>query len=421
MAKIEHISSEEILDSRGVPTVKTTVYLVGGARGTASVPSGVSTGSGEAVELRDGDPNRYEGKGVLKAVNYAQGLLFQAIKEFDSSQQEKIDRAMRFLDGTSNKSKIGANAILSVSLAVAAASAASNKIPIYKYIRQLINIDFGTSFVIPKPMINLIEGGKHAGNGLDFQEFLVVPRGVEYIGEGYAKVLKLIDSLKNIMKQKKFEEKFGLEGGFAPNFTNNEAAIDLLKKAINNVELSDKDFGLGIDIAAESICKNGEYKIRDVQSPLSREGFINFLGKLARKHKLLSFEDPLGENDWEGWQQITKSLSPDTLIIGDDATATNQDRLSTAISNEALTGVVVKPNQIGTLTETLAFAQRAKMAGIIVVFSHRAGETEDTFIADMATALNADYIKIGSPLQKERCVKYSRLMQIEKELWKEKP
>ena len=420
MAKIEHISSEEILDSRGVPTLKTTVYLAGGASGVASVPSGISTSSSEAMELRDGDPNRYRGMGVLKAVNNAQGLLFQAIKDIDSFRQEKIDLAMRFLDGTPNKSKMGANAILSVSLAIVAASAADRKMPIYKYIRELIVVDLGKDYLIPKPMINLIEGGKHAVSGIDFQEFLVVPKGVKYVAEGYAKTLRLMDSLKGVIKQKKLGGKFGLEGGFAPNLMGNELVISLLEDAREKIEFTDKDFDLGLDIAATSLYKNGEYQIHDVRAPLNSEGLINFLRQLSKKHKLISLEDPLHENDWDGWIQLTKSLSPRVLIIGDDLTATNHKLLSAAIEKGAVTGVVVKPDQIGTVTEALSFALRAREVGVKTVFSHRGGETEDTSIADLATALNADYIKIGSPLQKERFAKYARLMRIEKELWEER-
>jgi enolase len=269
-------------------------------------------------------------------------------------------------------------------------------------------------------MINLIEGGKHTVSGVDFQEFLVVPKGVKYVAEGYAKTLRLIDSLKGVIKQKKLGGKFGLEGGFAPNSMGNESAISLLEDAREKIEFTDKDFDLGLDIAATSLYKNGEYQIHDVRAPLNREGVINFLRQLSKKHKLISLEDPLHENDRDGWSQLTKRLSPRVLIIGDDLTATNHNRLSVAIEKGAVTGVVVKPDQIGTVTEALSFALRAREAGVKTVFSHRGGETEDTSIADLATALNADYIKIGSPLQKERFAKYARLMRIEKELWEER-
>jgi enolase len=418
MAKIEHISSEEIFDSRGIPTIKTTVYLEDKAKGTTSIPSGISTGTNEAVELRDGDKNRYGGMGVLKAVNNAQGILFQAIKEIDSQQQEKIDRAMRFLDGTSNKSKIGANAILSVSQAVAAASAASNKIPLYKYIRELLGVDLGNDFKIPKPMVNLIEGGKHATNGLTFQEFLATPKKVKYFGEGYAKTLKLIEAVGKTIKKKKLDASLGVEGGFGPNLIDNEEAIDLIRGAMISIEFSDEDFDIGLDVAATSFFEDGFFLVSKLKPRLSRELFTEYLQKMVGEFNITSIEDPLNENDWDGWSQITKILSPKTLVIGDDITTTNNDRLTVAIERGAITGVVVKPNQIGTLTETLSFALRAKESGIKTVVSHRGGGTEDSFISDLAIALNADYIKIGSPLQKERFAKYDRLIQIEKEIWK---
>ncbi|HEX7456133.1 MAG TPA: enolase C-terminal domain-like protein [Candidatus Nanoarchaeia archaeon] len=420
MGKIARITSEEILDSSGVPTLKTTVYLDDNTQGTASIPSGTSIGTNEAVELRDGDPNRYNGRGVLQAINNVQGIIFQAIKGMDPTEQEKIDNTMLLADRTGNKSKLGANAILSVSLAVAVAAATSQKIPLFKHIRMISGKNLEEGSQLPQPVVNLIEGGRHVESGLEFQEFLAIPKGSRFIEQGYAKTLKLIESLKALVKQKKLGEQLGVEGGFAVDLPTNEAAINLIKEAMANLELTGADFNLGLDVAAMSIYKNGEYRFRDVEKSLNDTGFINYLQKMAKKHQLYYLEDPLSESDWSGWRELTRSLSPSVHVIGDDLTATNQNRLTQALENEAITGVVVKPNQIGTLTETLAFTSRAQVAGIKVVVSHRSGETEDSFIVDLAVAVNADLIKIGSPLQKVRFAKYNRLLEIEKELWRHK-
>ena len=418
MIPISKITTEEILDSRGIPTLKTTVFLDDGSEGSASVPTGVSTGSNEALELRDGDPNRYSGQGVLKAVENVQGLLFQAVKNIDPTNQEKIDENMLLLDRTQNKSRFGANAILSISLAVAVAVSASQKIPLYEYLRQKISIDHGRNFQMPLLMANIFEGGKHAGWFLDFQEFLLVPKGFRFFGESYANVNKLISSLKSLIKQKKLGLRFGMEGGFAVRLKTNEEAIALIKEAMKNIELYEAGFGIGLDIAANSIYGENGYRLKDVDRPLDTKAYIEFLAKLNRKHKLFSLEDPLIEDDWVGWSNLSQKISGRTLVIGDDLTTTNKNRLDKALSEEALSGVVVKPNQIGTLTETLSFIAHAKKAGLKVVVSHRGGETMDTFISDLAVAVGADFIKIGSPLQKERMAKYNRLLEIERELAK---
>ena len=418
MPFISKIISEEIVDSNSKPTLKTAVYLDDGAQGTSSVPSGASIGSLEALELRDQDPNRYNGMGVLNAVNNAQGIIFQAIKDINVYEQDKIDRTIIMLDGTFNKSKLGANAILSVSLAAAVAASLSKKLPLFKYLRQISKFGPNEEFVIPRQMINLIEGGKHVKEGLDFQEFLVVPKGTRFVEESYAKILKLIESLKSIVGKKTTDINLGMEGGFTVNLTTNEEALKLIRDAMENVEFSANDFDLALDIAAMSVYQNGEYRVRDFDRALNSMGFIEFLANLAKKYNLYSIEDPLSENDWIGWKEINKKLSPATLVVGDDITVTNQNRLTQALETEAMSAVIIKPNQIGTLSETLEFAYRAHEAGLKLIVSHRSGETEDTFISDLAVAINAELIKIGSPLKKERYAKYNRLIEIEKELWR---
>ena len=319
-----------------------------------------------------------------------------------------------------DKSRLGGNAILSVSLAVAKAAASSLKLPLFKYVRRLGKVG-SEDFQIPLLMINLIEGGKHVKAGLDFQEFLVIPKGEKSIEVGQAKIYKLIESLQILIEKEKIGSGLGMEGGFSVKLSKNEEAINLLKEAMDHSEFTDEDFAVGLDIAAMSIYENGKYHLSDIQKPLDPGDFIDYLEKISKKYALYSLEDPLNENDWNGWKKLKSKLSLNTLVIGDDLTTTNQNRLTQALDVEAVSGVIVKPNQIGTLSETLAFALRAKEAGIKTVVSHRGGETKDTFIADLAVGLNADLIKIGSPLQTERLVKFHRLMEIEKELRKGTP
>ena len=416
MAFITKIESKEILDSRGVPTLSTTVFLHDGTSGTASVPSGTSTGTNEAVELRDRDPNRYGGWGVLNALNNVQGIIYQAIKSIDVSDQERIDNAMISLDRTKNKSTLGANAILSVSLACAVAAAASQKAPLYEYLREKAPFIRDMDFEIPTIMVNVIEGGAHVQKGVDFQEFLVVPIGFRFFGEAYANTNKLISSLKKLIKQKKLGNQFGMEGGFAPKIATNADAIKLIKESMAVIELYEKGFGISLDIAANSIFKDGNYYVKDVQEPLTKEEYVDFLVKFSKDNSLYSIEDPIVENDMPGWTALIKKLDQKTLVIGDDLTTTSRERLKQSLAYDSVNGVIVKPNQIGTLTETLNFIARSKEVGLKIIVSHRSGETLDTFIADLAVAVNADFLKAGSPLQKERLVKYERLSEIEKEL-----
>lgn len=416
MAFITKITSEEILDSRGVPTLTTTVFLHDGTQGSASVPAGTSTGSNEAVELRDKDPNRYGGWGVLNAVNNVQGIIYQAIKDIDVYDQEKIDNAMISIDKAKNKSTLGANAILSVSLAVAVASAQSQKRPLFDYLREKAPFIRDMGFDMPTLMVNVIEGGRHVDKGLDFQEFLVVPIGFRFFGEAYENTNKLIKSLKNLIRQKKLGLKYGMEGGFAPKLETNADAISLIKESMEVIELYQKGFGISLDIAANSLFKDGNYHVKDAEKPLPREEYIDFLLKFSKKYSLYSIEDPIIENDMTGWTSLVNKLGEETLVIGDDLTVTSPERLKQSLAYSTVGGVIVKPNQIGTLTETLNFIARAKEMGLKIIMSHRSGETYDSFISDLAVAVNADFIKIGAPMQKERLVKYNRLVEIEKEL-----
>ncbi|MEX0621664.1 MAG: enolase C-terminal domain-like protein [Candidatus Woykebacteria bacterium] len=416
MARIENIKSEEIIDSRGVPTLKTSVFLQGGAIGETSVPSGTSTGAHEAYELRDRDPKHYSGLGVQKAVANIQGVILQSVRGLEASDQKRVDKSLIELDGTEKKMRLGANAMLSVSLANAVAQANNQQIPLYRHIRKNILNDPNKVFDLPLLMANVIEGGQHVTHGLDFQEFLVLPKGFRFFSEGYTNIKKLIDSLREKIKQKRLNHSLGMEGGFAAHLRKNTDAIELIEAAIDEVKLYKEGFGFGLDIAATNIFGKSGYQTQDFTQAVGKDEYLDFVEKISKKYKLYSIEDPVVDDDWDGWSRLTKHLSPETLVIGDDLTTTNTARLEIAISRKSVTGVVIKPNQIGTLSETLNFITVAKQAGLKTAVSHRSGETDDTFICDLAVAINADHIKIGSPLKKERKVKYDRLLEIEREI-----
>jgi len=414
MAKISKIYSDEILDSRGIPTLKTSVLLTDGSFGEACVPSGTSTGKNEAWELRDNDSKRYDGKGVLKAVQNVNETIFKALRGKDSKDQQEIDRLMVDLDGSKNKSNLGANSILSVSLAIAVAEAASQKMPLYEYLRDLLGIN-DSEYKFPTPMVNLIEGGRHVKNGLDFQEFLVIPFDFPTIKNKLDLLNKLISQVNTSLKKNRFDGQLGQEGGFAAHLPSNEASIAFLKNILSENFKTGK-FYVGIDAAASSFFKNNEYYLRDSQNPFSNEKLIEFYNKLQENYGLFSIEDPFDEGDLIGWKLAKKQLSPKSLLIADDLTTTNVERLRKALSDNLIDGVIVKPNQIGTLSETLEFIREAEEKKLKIIISHRAGETMDTFISDLAVAVKADFIKIGCPSQKERLVKYERLIEIGKEL-----
>jgi len=423
MVKIKSIQAREILDSRGNPTVETKVELDDGAVGIASIPSGASTGSFEALELRDNDPNRFGGMGVLKAVANVNQEISGKLIGADPFDQQKIDQILVNLDGTPNKSRLGANALLSVSQGICEASAASLKIPIYAYVYKLTK-DFGFKgfdLKIPIPTFNLINGGKHGAGNLEFQEFHIVPTSLKSYSEGLEMAVEIYQSVKSVLIRHGAIHSVGDEGGFAPNLFTNLDALEILVEAFaSSGKILGKDVNLGLDLAASVFYKDGNYSIRDRGSPMTADDFIQFLADLQEQYPLILLEDPLFENDWSGWQKITQRFGQNTTIIGDDFLCTNLDRTKKAIASRSCNGILIKPNQVGTISETLQVIKLCREAGWRISVSHRSGETNDDFIADFAVGVGADYAKFGAPARGERVAKYNRLLEIEKQL-KEKP
>jgi len=419
MVKIKSIKAREILDSRANPTIETLVLLDDNSFGIASVPSGASTGTAESLELRDKDPKRYGGLGVLKAVANVNQEIAQKLIGEDPFDQQKIDQKMIELDGTPNKSRMGANAILSVSIAVCKACAASLKIPVYSYIFQLTQKIgfFPFELKIPSPVLNLINGGKHGAGNLEFQEFHIIPSSLKSYSKGLEMAVDIYQSVKRVLIRHGAIHSVGDEGGFAPNlFTNLDALKILVKALMDSGYTLGKDVYFGLDLAASFFHKNGHYIIRDKSSPLTTEDFIEFLDDLCAQYPLLLLEDPLWEEDWDGWQKITQKFAKNTTIIGDDFLCTNIDRAKKAILKKSCNGILIKPNQIGTISETLQVIKICKEAGFKINVSHRSGETNDDFIADFAVGVGADYTKFGAPARGERVAKYNRLLKIEEEL-----
>lgn len=417
-SKIYTILSREILDSRGNPTVETTVILNSGYRGTASVPAGASIGKYEAAELRDKDEKRYNGKGVLKAVNNVLSVIEPKLKGMDAADQSLIDKTMNELDGTPNKANLGSNSILSVSLACAVAAANHQKMPLYAYLNALVNGGKPTAMTrIPTPTFNVINGGKHGGGNLDFQEYHLVPASNRSFSDGLRMGVELYHAVKQALINRGAVHAIGDEGGFAPNLSTNMDPLELLSEAIR---ASTYRFGIdtffGLDIAASSFKNDRGYQIKDRPVPYRTSEFIQYIKELHKIYRLLILEDPLGEDDWEGWIAINKELGGEMLIVGDDLLTTNPERLQQAIDKKACSAVLLKPNQIGSLTEFLAVVAIAKKNDIRTIVSHRSGETNDTFIADLAVAVQSDYVKFGAPARGERVAKYNRLLQIESEL-----
>ena len=408
MGEIVDILAREVIDSRGNPTVEVEVVLKNGVRGSALVPSGASTGEREALELRDGD-NRFHGKGVLKAVKNVRKDILKALKGFDSSDQVRIDHRMIDLDGTDNKKRLGANAILGVSLAACKASAHELNLPLYKYIG-------GTNAkVLPVPMMNILNGGAHADNNLDIQEFMIMPLGVKKFSEALRAGSEIFHSLKKILKKKGLNTAIGDEGGFAPSLNSHEEALSLILHAIRvSGYKPGKDVFLSLDVAASEFYKNGYYHFEGKK--VSSNVLINFYSDMISKYPLLSIEDGLSENDWDGWKTLTKNLGEKVQLVGDDIFVTNTKILEKGIRLGIANSVLIKLNQIGTLTETLDAIEMAKEAGYTSVVSHRSGETEDTTISDLAVACNTGFIKTGSLARSERIAKYNRLLRIEEEL-----
>ena len=411
MTRIADVHAREILDSRGWPTIEVDVSLENGEIGTAAVPSGASTGEHEALELRDGDAKRFAGRGVLKAVENVRGLAAK-LKGMDPGQQKMIDEIMIELDGTPNKSKLGANAVLGVSLAVARAGAADAGKPLYEFLSH------GQGLTLPVPFMNVINGGAHADNTLDFQEFMLVPGGFGSFRESLRAGVETFQALKTVLKGRGLSTAVGDEGGFAPNLKSAEEALDVLVRAIQKAGYEPgKQVALALDVAASELFKDGRYFFnKSGDSSRSSEEMAALYEKLAGAYPIVSIEDGLAENDWDGWKALTARLGRKVQLVGDDLFVTNTERLKRGIREKAATAILIKVNQIGTLTETVEAVVMGKQAGFGSVISHRSGETEDTTIADLAVAVNAGMIKTGSASRSERTAKYNRLLRIEEEL-----
>lgn len=415
MANIQNITAREIIDSRGYPTVEAEVVLTTGHSARASVPSGASTGSHEACELRDQDPKRYLGKGVLKAVAAVNHQIAAALKGQDVSAQEKIDHRLIELDGSPNKKNLGANAILAVSLAVAKAAALFANLPLYRYLAK------DEMYTLPVPMMNVINGGAHADNNLDIQEFMIIPVGAASFSEAIRAGVEVFHHLKNLLKKRGLNTSVGDEGGFSPDLPNHAAALDLLLQAIHAAGYqAGSDIWLGLDVAASEFYQEGKYHLQAEKKLLSTDEFIQYLAKLVDQYPIISIEDGLAENDWQGWAALTKTLHQKIQLVGDDLFVTHTALLKQGIQQKVANAILIKPNQVGTLTETLAAIQMAQDAKYNTIISHRSGETEDTFIADLAVATGAGQIKTGSLCRGERVAKYNQLLRIEGSLSKPK-
>lgn len=414
MSTIKSVIAHEILDSRGNPSIETAITLSDDKTVFSSVPSGASTSSYEAFELRDNDKNRYEGNGVLKACEVVNNTLSKLIIAKDPLKLFEIDKEMISLDGTENKSSLGGNSILSVSQAVAKAGALSQNLKLWEYINKLLPFPKPH---IPTPTFNIINGGKHGAGNLDIQEFHVIPKpGISYQSSLEIGV-KIYKILKKVLIHRNAVHSVGDEGGFAPNLFTNREAIDILKDAIKESRLLlNQDVFLGLDIAASNFFKEGKYYIKDTVIPLSPDEMINFLTDLVDEYRFLLLEDPLDENAWEDWEHLTNLVGNKTILIGDDFLATNFHRLKKAIDQKAGNAILVKPNQAGTVTETLEIIKLARENNWKTIVSHRSGETNDTFIADLAVGASSDFVKFGAPARGERIAKYNRLLEIEREL-----
>ncbi|NKX53231.1 phosphopyruvate hydratase [Arthrobacter mobilis] len=409
MALIDAIHAREILDSRGNPTVEVEVLLSDGSMGRAAVPSGASTGAFEAVERRDGEKNRYLGKGVSQAVAAVVDTIQPALLGFDATDQRLIDQTMIDLDGTANKSNLGANAILGVSLAVANAAAESSNLPLYKYLGG------PNAHVLPVPLMNILNGGSHADSDVDIQEFMVAPIGASTFSEGLRWGVEVYHSLKAVLNEKGLSTGLGDEGGFAPNLPSNRAALDLISEAITRAGYTPgKDIALALDVASSEFYKDGAYQFEG--KSLSAAEMSAYYAQLVADYPLVSIEDPLDESDWDGWAKLTADLGDKVQLVGDDLFVTNPERLQQGIDSRTANSLLVKVNQIGSLTETLDAVSLAQRSGYTTITSHRSGETEDTTIADIAVATNAGQIKTGAPARSERVAKYNQLLRIEEEL-----
>jgi len=411
MTEIVDITAREILDSRGNPTVEVDVVLEDGAFGRAAVPSGASTGAHEAVEKRDGDKSRYLGKGVLQAVDAVNGEIFDALSGFEAEDQRRIDNLLIQLDGTASKSRLGANAILGVSLATARAAAASSGLELYRYVGGV------QARVLPTPLMNIINGGAHADNPIDIQEFMLVPAGAATFSEGLRMGAEIFHALKKALKDAGHNTNVGDEGGFAPNLASAEAALEFVMKAGEQAGYkAGKDFWLALDVASTEFFKDGKYHLEGEGKVLDRDGMVAYLAKLSNQFPIVSIEDGCAEDDFEGWAALTEVLGKKIQLVGDDLFVTNPVRLAEGIKAGLANSILVKVNQIGTLSETLDAVSMAQRASYTAVMSHRSGETEDSTIADLAVATNCGQIKTGSLARSDRLAKYNQLLRIEQEL-----
>ncbi len=410
MSEIEQIHGREVLDSRGNPTVEVEVGLSSGAFGRALVPSGASTGQFEAVELRDGG-DRYHGKGVLTAVGNVNGVIADALIGVEAAQQRAIDAAMADLDATANKAKLGANAILGVSLAVARAAAVDCDLPLYRYVGG------ANACTLPVPMLNVLNGGEHADNNIDFQEFMIMPVGAASFSEGLRWGVETYHALKAVLGGQGLSTAIGDEGGFAPNLDSNEAALQLLMDAIEKAGFTPgEDMALASDVASTEFYVDGQYRLAGEGRTLSPAGMVELLAELAGKFPIVSIEDGMAEDDWDGWSALTNEIGSSCQLVGDDLFVTNTERLGRGIEADIANSILIKVNQIGTLSETLDTVAMAGAAGYTSVMSHRSGETEDTTIADLAVATNCGQIKTGAPARSDRVAKYNQLLRIEDDL-----
>ncbi len=411
MSKIKSIHAREVIDSRGNPTVEADVLLESGALGRAAVPSGASTGTLEAVELRDGDTKRYLGKGVQQAVNNVNTEIQQVLAGMDCFSQEIIDQRMIELDGTNNKGRLGANALLSVSLAVAKAAAIEKQIPLYRYLHH------GDSFIMPVPMMNIINGGEHADNSVDMQEFMIVPTGATSIRDAIRYGAEIFHALKNVLHKKGLNTAVGDEGGFAPDLKSNQEAVETILQAIDMAGYKvGADVHLGLDVASTEFYKNGKYELQSEGKSFDSNQFVDYLVDWVNQYPIITIEDGVAEDDWDGWKQLTEKIGDKVQLVGDDLFVTNTKILQKGIDLGVANSILIKVNQIGTLSETLAAIKMAHAASYTAVVSHRSGETEDVTIADLAVATNAGQIKTGSLSRSDRIAKYNQLIRIEEEL-----
>ena len=407
MVTIQKVIGYEVLDSRGNPTVGATVQLSDGSLGTAAAPSGASTGTFEAVELRDGDARRYGGKGVKKAARNVTEVISPALEKLHSLTVREVDTVLQKLDGTPNKAHLGANATLAVSMAATRAIAAHYRMPLYRFLGGAV------AYQLPRPMMNILNGGAHAGNNIDIQEFMIVPTGAPNFREGLRWCAEITHTLGQQLKARGLSTGVGDEGGFAPDLESDEAAIEAVLEAVEKAGYGGK-VQLALDAAgSEWAQENGRYRLPKRGKELDTEDMIEYWENLVQKYPILSIEDPLGEEDWQGWAEMTRRLGDKVQLVGDDLFVTNSERLRQGMDEGAGNAILIKPNQIGTLTETLDCIELAKQGGYKTIISHRSGETEDTFIADLAVAVNAGQIKTGAPCRTERVAKYNRLLRIE--------